>query len=89
MKIVLPTLSRICNKYGDLFDGYDSKKYYIQYFGDVYLLLEKRDGGELVLEVKARIRDKPTLMKFTHLINELSSNLEKIVKEAEETLSTP
>jgi len=88
MKIVLPTLSKICNKY-DLFDGYDSKKYYVQYFGDAYLLLEKRDGGELALEVKACIRDKTALMKFTHLINELSSNFEEIVKEAEEMLSTP
>jgi hypothetical protein len=86
MKVVLPTLSKICNKY-DLFDGYDSKKYYIQYFGGVHLLLEKRDD-ELVLEIRARI-DRTTLSRFVQFVNELSSNLEKIVKEAEEMLSTP
>ena len=86
--IVLPTLSRICNKYKDLFDGYDTKKYYVQYFGRAHLLLEKSKDGELVFEVRARIRDEVMLSRLARLMSELSENLEEIMREAEE-LPTP
>jgi hypothetical protein len=88
MKIVLPTLSRICNKYGDLFDGYDSKRHYVQYYGKASLILEKRREGELLLEVKARAKDRATLTKFLQFVEELNENLEEIMRGAEE-LSTP
>jgi len=86
--VSLPTLNRICDEYTDLFDGRDSKKYYVQYFGKAYLLLEKSKDG-VMFEVRVRIRDKTTLTRFTQFISALNSNLEKIMEEAEEMLSTP
>jgi len=71
-----------------LFDGYNSKKYCTQYFGKAYLLLEKSKDG-VMLEVRVRIRDKTTLTRFAQFISVLSCNLEKIMEEAEEVLSTP
>ena len=87
--MILATLDRVCSKYTDLLDGFDSKKHYVQYFGRAHLLLEKSKDGELVFEVRARIRDKTTLTRFAQFISVLSSNLEKIMEEAEEVLSAP
>jgi hypothetical protein len=86
--VSLPTLNKICEKYIDLFDGYDSKKHYVQYCGKARLLLEKSKDG-VMFEVRVRIRDKTTLTRFTQFIGVLSSNLEEIMEEAEEVLSTP
>jgi endo-alpha-1,4-polygalactosaminidase (GH114 family) len=86
--VFLPSLSRICGKYIDLLDGYDSKEYYVQYFGRAQLLLEKSKDGKLVFEVRARI-DRTMLSRFAQFVNELSDNLERVLEEAEETLSTP
>ena len=85
--IVLPTLSRICNKYKDLFDGYDTKKYYVQYLGSGYLLLEKKGNGEILLEMRVHVRDKARAL--AQFMKELSENLEEVVREAEELLSAP
>ncbi|MCI4407818.1 MAG: hypothetical protein JHC26_01910 [Thermofilum sp.] len=86
--MILPTLDRVCSKYSDLLDGFDSKKYYVQYFGKVCLTLEKSEDG-VVFDMRIRIRDKPTLIRFLRLLNELNNNLEKIMDEAEELLSMP
>ena len=87
--MILATLDRVCNKYTDLLDGFDSKKHYVQYFGRAHLLLEKSKDGELVFEVRARIRDEVMLSRLARLMSELSENLEEIMEEAEEVLSTP
>jgi len=86
--MILATLDRVCSKYTDLLDGFDSKKHYVQYFGRAHLLLEKSKDGELVFEVRARIRDEVMLSRLARLMSELSENLEEIMREAEE-LPTP
>ena len=86
--MILATLDRVCSKYTDLLDGFDSEKHYVQYFGRAHLLLEKSKDG-VMLEVRVRIRDKTTLTRFAQFISVLSCNLEKIMEEAEEVLSTP
>jgi len=86
--IVLPTLSRICNKYD--FDGYDSKSHYVQYYGNgVRGLVEKRRGEGLLLEIEVRVKDRTTFTRFARFINELNDNLEEVMREAEEILSAP
>jgi len=86
--MILSTLDRICSKYVDLLDGFDSKKHYVHYLGKAHVLLEKSKDG-VVLEVRARIRDEATLSRLTQFMSELSENLEKVMREAEEVLSTP
>jgi hypothetical protein len=84
---VLPTLSKILDKYRDLMDGYDSKRYYVNYFGLVHLLIEKNMDGELIFEVGIRTKEKTKLARFAQLVNELCN--EEVLKEAEEILSKP
>jgi len=87
--VTLSTLDKVCGKYIDLFDGYDSDKHSVQYFGRANLTLERNIDGELIFKVEIYIKEKTTLIRFSQFISELSNSLEKIMEEAEEMLSTP
>jgi hypothetical protein len=86
---ILPTLSKIMDKYNDLVNGYDSHPHDVQYtlFGHVVISVIKTEYGVIFKADNIRFDDEPkTLKRIIELLEELSENREQIIAEAQQIL---
>jgi hypothetical protein len=90
---ILPTLSKIMNKYNDLVNGYDSHPYNVQYtlFGHVVINVVKTEYGVVFeADVNIRFNDEPKTpilpKRIIELLEELRENREQIIAEAQQIL---
>jgi hypothetical protein len=94
VKVILPTLSEICNRHRRLFDGYDSGEGHAIYEGVATVSVELK-GGEPRLQAQLRFSDLShygereildIVCSFASLVAELKKRESDIIKEAKTLL---